>query len=35
MIIMKDHQRIHNFPKENLCIVTDFDKTITSNESVS
>lgn len=35
MIIIKDHQKIDNFSKENLCIVTDFDKTITSNESAS
>lgn len=35
MIIIKDHQKINNFSNENLCIVTDFDKTITSNESAS
>lgn len=35
MIIIKDYQKINNFSNENLCIVTDFDKTITSNESAS
>lgn len=35
MIIIKDYQKINNFNKENLCVVTDFDKTITSNKSAS